>query len=130
MNARSIPSTCVALFVALFVATLASSCTPEPQPTPEGVGPASNPRRPESSRQPLELARPEPAAPVLPPPAEPPPTPVPAPANPGASPDVSDLGPFEVMTWDEARARSEKQVTPENADAELEKLRTELENRP
>jgi len=109
------------------LAVLLAGCSPETAPAPEGVGPASSPRTSATERPTLELARPDPPAAAAPVPAPEPATP-PQPAVIG--PDIADLGPFDVLGWDEAKARAGQQIQPGNADAELEKLRVELENRP
>lgn len=113
-------------WAALMLAAIGSACAREAAPAADGVGPASDPRPPASERRVLELARPDPPAATAP---------VPAPAVESAAPaaidpDIADLGPFDVLGWDEAQARAGLEIQPGNADLELEKLRAELENRP
>ncbi|MCY2960469.1 MAG: hypothetical protein NTY35_09925 [Planctomycetota bacterium] len=123
MSARS------TLFLAVGLVALMQACAPESAPAPAGVGPAPNTRATEAGTK-VELARPEPPPAATPIP-EPVPERAPAPAAPTpAGADIADLGPFQVITWDEAKARAEKQIEPGNADVELEKLRVELENKP
>jgi hypothetical protein len=118
--------------LAFLAAALSAACDRTPPPTPEGVGPAGSSGAPAVKDPPrVELARPEPA-PVATPvePAPPPPTAAKPAPQAGLDPDIADLGPFDLLTWDEARQRAAARITAENASAELEKLRVELENRP
>lgn len=118
---------------ACLAALLASiaACGPSAPPAAEGVGPSSSARAQSTESRPkVELARPEPAPTVV---VAPTPEPVPEPVAPKPSvmgPDISDLGPFEVIGWDEARQRAEQRITAENLDAELSKVRGEIESRP
>ena len=117
-------------FVAALAAVLAAACAPEAAPAPVGVGPASNPPAQADARTKVELERPEPPPLATVPTPAPEAAPEPAAKSGVIGPDIADLGPFEVMSWQEAKARAEKQIQPDTADLELEKLRNELENRP
>lgn len=115
--------------IAALLAWSLASCAPDAPPASEGIGPANSVSSSGEERQPLDLARPDPVAEPSQqaPPAPPPPVVVPeAPIG----PDIADLGPFDVLTWDESRARAAQQIKPETAAAELERLRAELENQP
>ncbi len=110
---------------------LLAACAPSAPPAAEGVGPSSSARAitPESPPK-VELAAPDRPQPVV---VAPTPEPVPEPAVSKAAvigPDIQDLGPFDVVRWDEARQRAEQRITTENADAELAKVRGEIEGRP
>jgi hypothetical protein len=113
-------------------ALLLAACSPDAPPAPSGVGPADAPRAASSAARPrLELTTPP--SEVAPPAPAPVPLvaqPTPAPAAPLIGPDIADLGPFEVTTWADARARAEKRITLDNARAELATLRAEIEGRP
>jgi hypothetical protein len=120
----------VAHTLALALALLAASCSEAPAPEPEGVGPSSNAHTASTaSRAPLELTRPaqevrvEPATTASAPSetTRPPAT---------IGPDIADLGPFDVISWDEAVSRAAQQIQASNAAAELVKLQAELESRP
>lgn len=118
--------------LALLAAALSAACERTPPLTPEGVGPAGSSAAPAVKEAPrVELARPEPAPAATPVEPTPPLAPVTTPApQAGLDPDIADLGPFDLLTWDEARQRAAARITAENASAELEKLRVELENKP
>lgn len=118
--------------LAILAAVLCCACERTPPPTPEGVGPAGNATAPAAKETPrVELARPDPAPAATPVAATTPPAPAPKLApQAGVDADIADLGPFDLLTWDEARERAAARVTAENATAELEKLRLELENKP
>jgi len=125
-------TTSSAIAAVLLAGTLLAlvACDPPAAPAPEGVGPtASAPVTAAPERPRVELATPEPprtVAPGVEPAAKPT-----KPAAPAVVPDgIADLGPFEVVAWDEAEARARRQIDATNADAELEKIRLELENRP
>ncbi len=116
--------------IAALLAWSLASCAPDAAPAPEGIGPATSVGGSGGDeRKPLDLARPDPVA------EEPPQAPVPPPPQAVVTPapigpDIADLGPFDVLTWDEARVRAAQQIKPETAAAELERLRAELENQP
>ncbi len=109
----------------------AAACAPSAPPSAEGVGPSSSARAQSTESRPkVDLATPEPVQPVV---VTPTPEPAPAPVVSKAAaigPDIQDLGPFDVLRWDEARQRAEQRITPENVDAELAKVRGEIEGRP
>lgn len=113
------------------VLALLAACSQTQTPAPEGVGPSSSARATSTESRPkVDLAAPEPPKPVV---VAPSPTPEPAPPASKAAvigPDIADLGPFDVLRWDEARERAEQRILPENADAEMGKLRAEIEGRP
>jgi len=116
--------------LAVVLASLAA-CGPAAPPPAEGVGPTSSARAQSAESPPkVELARPEPAPPVV---VAAIPEPVPEQVAPKAAvigPDIADLGPFDLIRWDEVRQRAEERITAENLDAELSRVRGEIESRP
>jgi len=106
---------------------LGSAACDRPGPVVEGVGPTGSARAAEApSQKPVELARPESPA-AAPAPAAPT---VPTPAATTTAVDLADLGPIDVMTWDDAQRQADQRITPDTADAELVKLQSELESGP
>jgi hypothetical protein len=120
---------CHELARALALALLAAACSEAPAPEPEGVGPSSNAHAASgASRAPLELTRPDPTARVEP--AVTPSAPGETRPPPAIGPDIADLGPFDVISWDEAVSQTAQRIQASNAAAELVKLQAELESRP
>ena len=115
--------------LATCIAWVAAACE-QAAPTVEGVGPSGSSRATQApTEKPVELARPDPA------PAQQPPAQAQAPAAAATvqTPppvDLADLGPIQVMTWDDAQRQAEQRITPDTADAELAQLASELESGP
>lgn len=112
----------------LALVAASASCAQDSVPEPDGVGPDSNAHvATPAARSSVELTQPnESAAAVALPVAE-------RATTAGTvviGPDIADLGPFDVLTWDAAVAQAAQRIQPDEADAELARLRTEIEGRP
>lgn len=117
----------IAAGLAAGLAWSSAACS-RPAPPVEGVGPSSNARAVESpSQKPVELARPD--APAAPKPAVQNPV-VKDPVVQAPPVTLGDLGPIQVMTWEDARLQAEQRITAETADAELAQLQSELQSGP